>query len=193
VRITALQDGKALENVRLLFYLRKVAGDPKLALTTDKQGVVLATDLAPGRYRILAIGPTYESAEVYLDISEKAGTQTNSFLISIPPTFLPETVSAIDAAPITEHVREFKGHVADPSGAFVPGALVQVFRQGAPSAESVARIKADSDGVFSASLAPGKYVVFISSPGFFKKIVGFAIGPEGEAKDFRVEMRIGFC
>jgi hypothetical protein len=193
IRITALQEGRALANVSILFYLTTDEVNPKLALTTDKQGAVLAPDLAPGHYRVLAIGPDHESAEINLEVSDKDGTQPSSFLMAIPPTFLPEKASDIEAAPITEHVREFKGHVTDPSGAFVPGALVQVFRRGSPSTESVAKIKADNEGYFVASLAPGKYVVVISSQGFFKKIVGFEIGPEGEAKDLRVEMRIGFC
>ncbi len=87
VSITAVQEGKALGNVRVLFYLSTDEVNPKLALTTDKQGVVLAPDLAPGRYRILAFGPEQESAEAYLEVSEKGGTQANSFLMAIPPTF----------------------------------------------------------------------------------------------------------
>jgi hypothetical protein len=192
VRITAVQEGKALGNVRVLFYLSTDEVNPKLALTTDKQGVVLAPDLAPGRYRILAFGPEQESAEAYLEVSEKGGTQANSFLMAIPPTFLPEKGSDIEAAPIAQHVREFKGRVIDQSGAFVPGALVQVFRKGS-LAEPVAKIKAGNEGSFVASLGPGMYVGFISSQGFKKQIVGFEIGPSGEAKDLRVELRVGFC
>jgi hypothetical protein len=135
IRITALQDGKALGNASMLFYLATDPVNPKLALTTDKQGAVLAPNLASGRYRILAFGPEHESTEVYLEVSDQGGTQTNSLLFSIPPTFQAEKASELDAAPITEHVSEFKGHVTDPSGAFVPGALVQVFRRGSPSAE----------------------------------------------------------
>jgi hypothetical protein len=192
IRITALQEGKALSDVVVSFYLTTDNAHPKLTLATDKQGVALVSDLAPGHYRILAVGPEHESAEVYLDVSDKPGAQTNSFLLTIPPTFLPEKASDIDAVAVTQHIREFKGRVIDPSGAFVPGALVQVFRKSSP-AEPVAKIKADSGGLFTASLDPGIYVLFVSSQGFVKAPVGFEIGPSAEEKGLRVELRIGHC
>jgi hypothetical protein len=197
VRITAVREGKVLGNVRVLFYRNTFYRNTdevslELTLTTDKQGVVLAPNLALGRYRILAFGPEHEFAEVYLEISDKGGRQTNSFLLTIPPTFPLEKASDIEAALITYRLREFKGHVIDPSGAFVPGALVQVFRKSSPT-EPVAKIKADNDGSFAASLAPGIYTVFVSSQGFKKQVVGFEIDPGGEAKDLRVELRIGSC
>jgi Carboxypeptidase regulatory-like domain len=192
VRITTLQDGKALGNVRVLFYLQTDEVNPRLTLTTDKQGVILARALPLGHYRILAIGPEHESAEVYLEVSDQSDKQTNSFLVTIPSTFFPEKKSDIDAAPVTQHIREFKGRVGDPSGAFVPGALLRVFRKSSPT-EPVVKIKTDNEGAFAALLVPGIYVAFVSSPGFFKQIVGFEIGPSGEAKDLRVELRVGFC
>lgn len=192
IQVTAVQDGRALGNVRFLFYLESDDVNPKLALTTDKQGVVLAPNLAPGHYRILAIGPENESTEAYLDVTGKGGKRMNSFLLAIPPTFLPQRASDIDRAPLTENVREFKGHVEDAGGAAIAGALVQVYRKDSPS-EPVVKIKADNAGSFTASLAPGKHVVFVSSLAFEKKAVGFEIGPAGEAKDLRVELRVGSC
>ena len=87
IRITTLQEGKTLENVRVLFYLTTDDVNPKLALTTDKHGVALGSDLAPGRYRILAFGPEQESAGMYLEVKDKGGSRTSSFLLNIPPAF----------------------------------------------------------------------------------------------------------
>jgi len=187
IQITAVQDGEALGNVRFLFYLESDDVHSKLALTTDKQGIVLAPELAPGHYRILAIGPEHEFAEAYLEVVGKHGKKTNAFLLTIPPTFLPQKKSDIEAAPITEHVRDFKGHVVDPSGAFVPGALVQAYRKDSPSEPvAIAKIKADDNGSFAESFAPGKYVVFVSSQGFGKTVIGFDVGPGGDAKELQV-------
>ena len=192
IRMTALQNGKALENVRVLFYLGSAELNPKLVLITDKKGEILTTGLAPGPYRVRAIGPEPEFTEVYVQVADKLGTETTSFLLAIPSTFPTVKVSEISGAAVTEHIREFKGHVGDPSGAFVPGAFVQVFRNGAPN-DAVVKIKADRDGLFSASLAPGQYVVFVSSPGFSNKVMGFEVSPNGEAKDLLLSLRIGFC
>jgi Carboxypeptidase regulatory-like domain len=194
IRITALQEGKPLANVQIIFYLKADDLHPKLALMTDSFGSALATDLAPGQYRILAIGPEKEFTAVYLEVPNQGRSRTNSFLLGIPPTFLPQKAEDIEAAPITEHIREFKGYVADPSGSFVPGALVQIYRKESQSDPvAVAKIKADNSGSFGVPLSAGKYVVFVSSPGFVTKIVGFEIEQEGEPKDLRIEMRIGSC
>jgi carboxypeptidase family protein len=192
IRITTVQDGKPRRNVRILLYSTSDDVNSRLSLTTDQQGVAMVPELSPGHYRIVAIGGEFESAELYLEVSEKAGKDISSFLIAIPPMFPPQKASDVDDVPITEHIQEFRGHVEDPMGVFVPGALVQVFRKGS-HAESVARIKADKTGSFVASLAPGNYVAFVRSLGFSKQIVGFDIGPRGQARDLCVAMRIASC
>jgi hypothetical protein len=201
VRITAEQDGKPLPNVRLSFNFqgdlsqiqsRSAANNSKLVLTTDKHGNAMAPDLAAGKYQVTAIGPEHEYAELYLQVADSKAKETSSFLIKVPPPFLRERAADVQKAPIQEHIRDFRGRVIDPSGAFVPGALVQVYRQDSPS-EPAAKIKANDDGTFAAILAPGKYVVFVSSEGFFKKVVGFTIGTDGEPKALRLELRVGFC
>jgi hypothetical protein len=194
IRFTSLQEGKPLGNVQVILYLKTDNLNPKLALTTDNQGVAFVPDLAPGHYRIVAIGPEHEFAEVYLEVTDKRRKKTNSFLLTIPPTFLPQKKSDIEAAPITEHIRELKGHVEDYSGAYVPGALVQVYRKDSQSEPvAIAKIKADNNSSFAAALAPGKYVVFVSSPAFVPKATGFEIGPEGEAKELHVLLKVGSC
>jgi hypothetical protein len=148
-------------------------------------------DLGLGHHRILAIGPEHESAGVYPDVSDQRSAPTNSFLLTIPPTFLPEA-SDIDAGSVTQHIHEFQGRVIDPSRASVSRAWVQVFRKSSPGAP-VAETKADSGGMFADSLAPGISVAFVSNPGFVKQFVGFEIGPSGGANYWSVEVRIGHC
>jgi hypothetical protein len=183
IRLTTLQDVKALPGVRVFFYLAHDEAHPKLTFTTDNQGMVLATGLAPGQYRVIAVRPEQETTEILLEVKHGAGSETNSYLVKVPPTFLPEKPAAVEAAAITETVKKFEGRVLDPSGAVVPGALVQVYRKEAPNAP-VAKIKAGQDGSFSEALSPGRYVVFVTSQGFFKKVIGFDIVPRAERRNF---------
>ena len=192
IRLTTLQDEKGLAGVRVFFYPVNDEAHPKLALTSDKQGMVLATGLPPGQYRVIAVGPEQETTTMLLEVKDGAGSKTNSYLVKIPPTFLPEKPAAVEATVITERVRKFEGVVAEPGGGFVPGALVQVYRKDAPNAP-VAKIRIGQDGSFAEVLAPGQYVACVTSQGFFKKIVGFEIAPEGGAETLRIELRVGFC
>ena len=119
VRITTVHYGKARGDVQLIFFPTR-KNQSTLSLSTDERGVALVPALAPGHYRVEAIGPEKEVAQLYLDVSNRAGKQTSSFLMAVPPTFPQEQASDVDGASIREHVRQFKGRVEDPTGAAVP-------------------------------------------------------------------------
>ncbi|MGA3068762.1 MAG: TonB-dependent receptor [Terracidiphilus sp.] len=66
------------------------------------------------------------------------------------------------AAPVT--TATLRGHIADPTGALIPGATVTI---ATPAGKAVTRTTADSAGAYSvAGLTPGSYIVQASFAGF---------------------------
>ncbi len=72
------------------------------------------------------------------------------------------TVTAAQAAPVT--TASFRGHVADPSGAVIPGATITI---ATPVDATVRTVTADDTGHYAVNgLAPGSYLVRASVAGF---------------------------
>jgi hypothetical protein len=79
---------------------------------------------------------------------------------AIPPATT--TVTAAQAAPVT--TASFRGHVADPSGAVIPGATITI---ATPAGVAVGTATADDTGHYTVNgLAPGAYQVQASVTGF---------------------------
>jgi len=73
-----------------------------------------------------------------------------------------KTVTAVPATPAT--TATVHGHVADPSGAMIPGAAITITT---PAGTAVTQTTADASGSYSASgLAPGSYIVQANVEGF---------------------------
>ena len=72
------------------------------------------------------------------------------------------TVTAAQASPVT--TASFRGHVADPTGAVIPGATITI---ATPAGATVSTVTADDTGHYAVSgLAPGSYQVLASVSGF---------------------------
>jgi hypothetical protein len=72
------------------------------------------------------------------------------------------TVTAAQATPVT--TGSFRGHIADPTGAVIPGATVTI---ATPAGATVSTVTADETGRYAVSgLAPGNYLVRASVAGF---------------------------
>ncbi|MGD0731635.1 MAG: carboxypeptidase regulatory-like domain-containing protein [Terracidiphilus sp.] len=70
------------------------------------------------------------------------------------------------AAPAVSTTATLRGHIADPTGALIPGATVAVTT---PAGGAVTTATADSTGSYAvAGLAPGRYIVQATFPGFAK-------------------------
>ena len=80
---------------------------------------------------------------------------------AVPPSATSATAAPV-AAPAT--TASLHGHIADPTGALIPGATVTV---ATPAGNTVATAAADATGSYQVSgLAPGSYVVQASFEGF---------------------------
>ena len=104
VRIHTLLNGKGLKDVRLVFFY-STEQQPRLALSTDQQGLATTPSLSPGHYRILATAPENQFSELYLDVSEKR-QRVSSFLIDLTakpltPAVLAARTAAVENAPVT--------------------------------------------------------------------------------------------
>ena len=72
------------------------------------------------------------------------------------------TVTAAQATPVT--TASFRGHVADPTGAVIPGATITI---ATPAGATVSTVTADDTGHYTVNgLAPGSYLVRASVAGF---------------------------
>jgi hypothetical protein len=92
-----------------------------------------------------------------LGVAALATNQTSAQAQATPPA---ASVTAA-ASPTTATVR---GHIADPTGALIPGAIVTI---ATPAGKSVATAKADATGHYEVNgLAPGSYIVKASFAGF---------------------------
>jgi hypothetical protein len=72
------------------------------------------------------------------------------------------TVAAAQATPVT--TASFRGHIADPTGAVIPGATITI---ATPAGATVGTVTADDTGHYAVNgLAPGSYLVRASVAGF---------------------------
>ncbi len=194
IRITALLDGKPLKDARLEFSPMTENKTP-ISLSTDRHGVASASEVPPGRYRVVATGRDKLLAELYLDVSKASRNQPTLFVMNLaaPITRVPSVGAAWEAAekaPVTELVREFGGLLLDPSGASIPGAEIQVLSKDSQPAV-VAKLKSDEAGRFATRLADGTYVAFIQMPGFRRQVLAFEVARTAGPKQLRISMQIG--
>jgi hypothetical protein len=193
VRITARLDGKPLRGVKLEFFFANEQ-KPRLVLSTDLQGVVSASQLWPGFYRLLTTGPDYRTADWYLEARNVSPTPATSFEMSLVPSLSPlETRLAIAKKPsVTQRIHELNGVLLDPSGAAIPGAEIEILRKGS-TVGSAGKVKADEAGHFNASLVEGTYVALMKAAAFRTEMVAFELTQKASSKELRISMRIGGC
>jgi len=75
-----------------------------------------------------------------------------------------QTQTAVPPTPAASATATLRGHIADPTGALIPGAKVTIVT---PAGGAVTTATADASGSYEASgLAPGRYIIQASYPGF---------------------------
>ncbi len=191
-RITTLQDRYPLPGVKL--FMLRADRQPRFIASTDDHGVAILPKLFPGNYHISAESTKGERSELLLYVTNYAVDDTTSitvnFAVSSLPQSLPESEPFgsganfdVQKASVTEHLREFKGVLKDPSGAFVLGARVRVFLKAEANHAAIVESRTDEHGRFSAILPEGTYLARIQSPGFRAWFVVFEISKTAESKE----------
>lgn len=193
-RLKILSGGKLQPGANLAVY--NVDDEQKLSFKADSHGMARLPDLPPGRYCIAASTSPTLRAILCLQIADRHARKPSTFSMELavqppPPPTLEEKLEAAEKAPIGLLMRVFLGTVWDPSGAVIPRATVNVYRQGATDVAHPLKTTADVQGRFSAVLTPGKYTVVIESPGFEAQVVTIEISPDAPQKELNVKLNIG--
>lgn len=218
-KIKVLFDGKPLPGANVKVS-QLPPGDISLALIADEKGEVVLPESSPSRYSIRAStssgAPYGTSFEVCLvpcpddgletidQIVEDLGGKTKAvdtdsmglseLWVDIGPAQDPgwaRSIAAAEREPITHRMTELSGVVQDRSGAFIPGAWVDVVAKGTQGKKHVASFRADSSGRFSAKLTEGDYLIFVTAQGFVARAVPITIATEGSTGKLEVLLDVG--
>jgi len=162
------------------------------AATTNARGEYRIGDLAKGSYKVRVEAPGYQAFEVQITVTAGMDTEADAVLMVVPPPPPAPEAAAPEATPGAPSETEpaqstpqaaqpaqtttapnlsvkaqagksaLYGLVQDQSGALIAGAVVTISGQGAP-----VKITANAQGAYIANgLAPGKYHLSVSAPGF---------------------------
>ena len=118
---------------------------------------------------------TYSLIALVLGVASLAPTQISAQAQTTPPA----------ASPTTATVR---GHIADPTGALIPGAIVTI---ATAAGKPVATAKADASGHYEVNgLAPGSYIIRASFAGFADFVSPSIQLAAGQAKHVVISMAL---
>ena len=94
--------------------------------------------------------------------------------------------TSVTKAPVT--AASLRGHIADPSGALIPGATITIVT---PSGSVVKSATADSSGVYAVTgLAPGSYIVTSNVEGFAPFVSQAMLFTAGQVKRVDISMAL---
>jgi hypothetical protein len=191
VRITAYVNGKPLQGTEVeVFQTEK---ESLVSLSADDHGVAMLPPLKPGFYSLVAASGEDLVAGLYLHVMENSESKVSVFSMDLRPTAIAQMLATAARMPVSERVQEFKGVAEDPSGAGVPGALIEVYPMGSEVKSKRIQLKADENGHFSAPLADGTYTVLVRMQAFRDSFLVFEVARDGQAKELRVSLRVGGC
>jgi Carboxypeptidase regulatory-like domain len=196
VRIKTILYNKAASGVKVAIY--RMDGSNPYSLVSDKNGVVVAKQLEPGSYRVIATSDT-STGSLLLHVSRSGKKEMSDFFISLatPAPYARSPLSAAEMLsamkqPVSAHVQQFNGVVLDPSGAPIPGADIAVTQTDPANADNLIELHSDQSGRFSKSLPEGTYVAIFRSQGFRDAVAVFEVTNKG-TKDLQVKMTLGGC
>ncbi len=198
VRILTLYDGRPLENVKLEVFSE--GEQPRLSISTNKEGVAKFSLSPPGRYRIAADAANGLGADLILAVSKGTGKNKSSFTLNLalrppPPPSLEDRIVAAENVP-SVRLREFGGVVVDIAGAVIPQTKIEVFKKGSRGKARASETKSDAEGHFSLRLPEGAYTAIFSRAGFSTKFFVFELTEAAETADtevLRVSLAVAAC
>jgi hypothetical protein len=104
---------------------------------------------------------THFSIALALGLASVAAAQTQTSVVPVAPPVV-NTTTATPTVPTT--TATLHGHIADPTGARIPGAIVTITSS---ARKTVTKATADANGLYQVSgIAPGSYIVRASFAGF---------------------------
>ncbi len=191
VEIAVRHGGKPAQGATVI--LHDLEGHELSRQSPDARGIVRFSNLAPGVSHVEAIAEKEIYDDLYLEVAGKSSRGKSRFSLDLRPK--PSIDAAAFAAPaelpVSEHSRKFAGVVKDPAGGVVNSAVIEIFPGVTWDPSKETKVATDNDGQFSTILADGIYLARISHAGFRSSFVAFQIQPDGEQKEFAIELHLG--
>jgi len=191
VEITVRHGGKPAQGANVILY--DLQGHELSRQSSDARGIVRFSNLTPGVRHVEAIAEKEIYADLYLEIAAKSTRAKSRFSMDLraKPSIDLAAFAAAAEMPVNEHLRKFAGIVKDQTGGVVDSAVIEIFPDGTRDPSKETKVATDNDGQFSTILADGIYRARISHVGFRPSFVVFQIQPDGEQKEFAIELRLG--
>ncbi|HEY1470197.1 MAG TPA: carboxypeptidase-like regulatory domain-containing protein [Candidatus Acidoferrum sp.] len=192
-RISAFLDAKPAKGFKVIVF--NSSGKPIQTLFANQKGVAVLPKLHPGRYTVQGVAANNMGGAVCLDISSQNTSLASAFSIDFrvmppPPPTLKEMLSAAKNGQAGQHLRAFEGFVLDPSGAFVSGVTVQVFKKGSGGKKAIKILKTDGAGRFRAQLPDGVYVAVFQAPGFHTQVLATEIKHSNDVRELGITLQL---
>ena len=191
VRITVMAYGKALPGATV--EVSQTGKAPLSTVSTDDHGLAVLPPLKPGLYTVVVVSGDALLSESHLQAMEHPEGKASELSINLKPTGTAQVLAITARMPVDERVQEFKGVVADPSGAAVPGAFIEVYPRGSEAKSKGIQLKADENGRFSAPLADGTYTVVVRMQAFRIWFLVFDVARDGQTKELHPLLIVDSC
>lgn len=202
VEVRLTKEGKPLSNAAIDIYLgkpNKTTNDlAYLSLTTNSDGSAVIRDLSTASYYLIIRSTNSNEPLFDLDVplEHESRTLVRGIEFLATPIETKPTSSSGGALsqpmtnPLRASLQQFRGTVADFTGAVIPNTEIKVYAAGKTSSEPVLNFGSDEKGEFAANLHQGKYVAVFTKKGFVVQPVDFSIDPSGW-KAMRLSLAIG--
>ncbi len=218
-RIGVMLEGKPVPGVKVDVWKSSPSPGLFASFVTDGNGMIILPILPSGVYSIgpaPAHNPRYvggfsvcvipcngsllETTDIVFDNLrspprpiDRDQSALSELRMEIGPTIDSTDLNLIRRAqqqPVFGRLPLLRGSVIDQSGAFIPGAWVDVVAKGA-EAKRVVLLHADRVGGFSTDLPDGDYILIVSSPGFRTRALEVIVDRSEKPGDLLILLDIG--
>lgn len=193
VRLRLLHDGKPLSATGIELFLgrpNQTTNDlPYLTLATNTDGSINIRELSVATYYVRIKFQDHREAVFTLDVPLKTESRASNNGIDLVATSqepsdlgfvaTPAAQSPRMAEPLRVSLQQFRGVLADVTGAAISNVDVKVYAAGKSVSEPVVPVRTSPSGQFAADVEKGNYVAVFSAPGFNIQPVEFSIADHG--------------
>jgi hypothetical protein len=191
VEVRLTKGGNPLADASIDIYLgkpNKTTNDlAYLSLTTNSDGSAVIRDLSIAPYYLIVRSPDGTSLSFPLDVPSKPESRARDRGIELFVTTLETTTAASVgvaqpppmAKPLQASLQQFRGTIADVTGAVIPNADIKVYADGKTTSEPLLNLRSNNRGEFASDLPQSKYVAIFAKAGSMVQPVAFSIEPGG--------------